>query len=45
LIAASFCMFNRYVDGLGTWAPPDRDFYVSRAPQRALDGYESSVYK
>jgi len=45
LIAASFCMFNRYVDGLGTWAPPDRDFYVNRAPQRALDGYESSVYK
>jgi uncharacterized peroxidase-related enzyme len=26
LIAAAFCMFNRYVDGLGTWAasrPPD----------------------
>ena len=21
LIAAAFCMFNRYVDGLGTWAP------------------------
>jgi uncharacterized peroxidase-related enzyme len=45
LIAASFCMFNRYVDGLGTWAPQDREFYVNRAPQRALEGYQSSVYK
>ena len=45
LIAASFCMFNRYVDGLGTWAPQDRQFYVNRAPQRALDGYQSSVFK
>jgi uncharacterized peroxidase-related enzyme len=39
LIAASFCMFNRYVDGLGTWAPPDRQFYVERAPRRAEEGY------
>jgi uncharacterized peroxidase-related enzyme len=39
LIAASFCMFNRYVDGLGTWAPQDRNFYINRAPQRALEGY------
>ena len=23
LIAAAFCMFNRYVDGLNTWAPQD----------------------
>jgi uncharacterized peroxidase-related enzyme len=45
LIAAAFCMFNRYVDGLGTWAPDDRQFYVNRAPQRALDGYQSSVFK
>jgi uncharacterized peroxidase-related enzyme len=45
LIAAAFCMFNRYVDGLATWAPIDRQFYVDRAPQRALDGYQSSVYK
>jgi uncharacterized peroxidase-related enzyme len=44
LIAAAFCMFNRYVDGLGTWAPQDRQFYVNRAPQRALEGYQSSVY-
>lgn len=39
LIAASFCMFNRYVDGLGTTAPLDRQFYINRAPQRALEGY------
>lgn len=45
LIAAAFCMFNRYVDGLATWAPQDREFYVNRAPQRALDGYQSSVFK
>jgi uncharacterized peroxidase-related enzyme len=25
LIAAAFCMYNRYVDGLGTWAPPRGD--------------------
>jgi alkylhydroperoxidase family enzyme len=23
LIAAAFCMFNRYVDGLGSWTPTD----------------------
>ncbi|ASU34896.1 carboxymuconolactone decarboxylase family protein [Mucilaginibacter xinganensis] len=45
LIAAAFCMFNRYVDGLDTWAPQDRLFYVERAPRRAEEGYQSSVYK
>lgn len=39
LIAAAFCMFNRYVDGLGTWAPQDRSFYIERAPRRAAEGY------
>jgi len=39
LIAAAFCMFNRYVDGLGTWAPQDRMFYIERAPRRAAEGY------
>lgn len=39
LIAAAFCMFNRYVDGLGTWAPQDRMFYVNRAIARAEEGY------
>lgn len=41
LIAAAFCMFNRYVDGLGTWAPPDRMFYVNRAKSRADEGYSN----
>lgn len=39
LIAAAFCMFNRYVDGLGTHAPEDRNFYVNRAARRAKEGY------
>jgi uncharacterized peroxidase-related enzyme len=39
LIAAAFCMFNRYVDGLTTWAPLDRDIYVKRGKQRAEEGY------
>jgi uncharacterized peroxidase-related enzyme len=39
LIAASFCFFNRYVDGLGTSAPQDRQYYINRAPQRAQEGY------
>jgi uncharacterized peroxidase-related enzyme len=39
LIAAAFCMFNRYVDGLNTWAPQDRQVYVDRAPMRAKEGY------
>ena len=41
LIAAAFCMFNRYVDGLGTWAPKDRQFYVDRAKTRAEEGYSN----
>jgi uncharacterized peroxidase-related enzyme len=39
LISAAFCMFNRYVDGLGTFAPQDRMFYVNRAAARAEEGY------
>ena len=45
LIAASFCMFNRYVDGLATWAPQDRQFYTNRAPLRAEEGYLGSIFK
>jgi uncharacterized peroxidase-related enzyme len=46
LIAAAFCMFNRYVDGLGTWAPQDIQFYVNRAPIRAAEGYiDFDLYK
>lgn len=39
LIAAAFCMFNRYVDGLNTWAPDDPQYYINRAPARASEGY------
>lgn len=39
LIAAAFCMFNRYVDGLNTWAPEDRQVYIDRAAMRAQEGY------
>lgn len=39
LIAAAFCMFNRYVDGLNTWAPQDRELYVKRAEMLSDKGY------
>jgi uncharacterized peroxidase-related enzyme len=39
LIAAAFCMFNRYVDGLGTFAPDDPDLYASRAQLIVENGY------
>lgn len=46
LIAAAFCMFNRYVDGLGTWAPQDRNIYVARGKRRAEEGYiDFDLYK
>jgi uncharacterized peroxidase-related enzyme len=39
LIAAMFCMCNRYVDGLATWAPPDMASYRERAAKVAREGY------
>jgi uncharacterized peroxidase-related enzyme len=39
LIAAAFCMYNRYVDGLATWAPPDPAAYRERAAKVAENGY------
>jgi len=39
LIAALFCMFNRYVDGLATVAPDDPDSYAAGAQRLVLDGY------
>jgi uncharacterized peroxidase-related enzyme len=39
LIAAAFCMYNRYVDGLATWAPADPAAYRERAAKVARDGY------
>ena len=39
LIAAVFCMCNRYVAGLGTWAPQDPGIYRARAAQIVEHGY------
>ncbi len=39
LIAAAFCMFNRYVDGLGTWAPSDPAAYEESGLRLANQGY------
>ncbi|MGW4462032.1 carboxymuconolactone decarboxylase family protein [Micromonospora sp. NPDC004704] len=39
LIAAAFCMFNRYVDGLATALPDDPDFYTDRAKKIVAGGY------
>jgi uncharacterized peroxidase-related enzyme len=41
LIAAMFCMCNRYVDVLGTWAPQDQDIYRSRAAEIVERGYSA----
>lgn len=40
LIAAAFCMFNRYVDGLATWQPDNEAFYDKMGEQRAKEGYK-----
>lgn len=39
LIAALFCMFNRYVDGLGTVAPDDPERYAAGAQRLISHGY------
>lgn len=39
LIAAAFCMFNRYVDGLGTWSPDDPGMYDQQGARLAENGY------
>jgi uncharacterized peroxidase-related enzyme len=39
LIAAAFCMFNRYVDGLATWAPTDPQLYRENGKRLVEDGY------
>ena len=41
LIAAVFSMCNRYVDGLGTWAPRDADIYRARAVEIVQHGYSA----
>jgi uncharacterized peroxidase-related enzyme len=47
LIAAAFCMFNRYVDGLGAFSPEGREGYVPSAKRIVAEGYireRSSVF-
>ena len=39
LIAAAFCMFNRYVDGLGATAPEDPAVYAAGAQHLIAHGY------
>jgi alkylhydroperoxidase family enzyme len=39
LIAAAFCMYNRYVDGLATWAPEDAAAYEAMGERLAKEGY------
>jgi uncharacterized peroxidase-related enzyme len=39
LIAAAFCMLNRYVDGLATTQPRDEAMYRERGKWIARDGY------
>lgn len=39
LIAAAFCMYNRYVDGLATVQPNDPELYRNRGRMVAQGGY------
>lgn len=39
LIASAFCMYNRYVDGLGTWQPANPDAYREMGERMAHEGY------
>lgn len=41
LIAAAFCMFNRYVDGLGTKTPDNLEVYDQIGAYRAKHGYHA----
>jgi len=39
LIAAAFCMYNRYVDGLATWTPTEPEVYDRMGQRMAQQGY------
>lgn len=43
LIAAAFCMFNRYVDGLATHTPRDFALYDRMGARMAAQGYTTSA--
>jgi uncharacterized peroxidase-related enzyme len=40
LIAALFCLYNRYVDGLATREPQDGAYYQSLAERLTMNGYQ-----
>lgn len=44
LIAAAFCMYNRYVDGLAANTPRDLDSYDARGKQIAERGYGNHIF-
>jgi len=44
LIAAAFCLFNRYVDGLAAKTPTDMSSYPLRAKQVAERGYGNHIF-
>lgn len=41
LIAAAFCMYNRYVDGLATFTPRDEAAYIPMGKHLAEHGYRT----
>jgi uncharacterized peroxidase-related enzyme len=41
LIAAAFCMYNRYVDGLATWQPRETSMYAQMGEHLANKGYRT----
>jgi len=43
LIAAAFCLFNRYVDGLATTLPPDPAVYLASAQRNIDQGYIATL--
>ncbi|WUI02697.1 peroxidase-related enzyme [Spirillospora sp. NBC_00431] len=43
LVAAAFCMYNRYVDGLATGVPADPGAYAAMAERIVVHGYGSAA--
>ena len=43
LVAAAFCMYNRYVDGLATWAPSDQRMYDQMGELLGTGGYVTAI--
>ena len=41
LIAAAFCIYNRYVDGLATWQPKEESMYEQMGNHLANEGYRT----